>query len=480
MADFGSWAPDLPEFGTVTDDTGRPRATNHLTIARNVYPGHIGYEPLRELTPVSAALAYTWRGGGAFDDLTGSYALVAGTNSGLYAYISGAWVSKHATSTTGKWFFVQFGDNIIGVNGSAPVKYTMSTATGAALGGSPPDASMIAVVRDFVFTAGDSSELQTVSWSAVNNAEGWTPGTDQSDQQVIPDGGDITGLAGGEYGLVFQRSAISVFEYVGVPLVFTRRKVSDSIGCITHGSIAQAGKMVFFLSNRGFYLFNDGELIPIGEGKVDRTFFNSYSVLTIESQMTAAIEPNLKLVMWAMPDRLWVYNWGTDKWSDVSDSGIVAVTTGRTGYLTLADLESSYPSGVDTVPYGTDDPLFSGGDPTLFVVKSDKKLHAFGGADLLPANLRMAKIEPYPGLDAHVRSVRVAGDCGDGVTVHVDHAPRLNDSMSRISTSDLRANGDMPVLARGRFLQPEIATTADTDWNYINGLDIEGVAGGRL
>lgn len=477
MAEFASWAPDLPDFGA-KDQNGRP--INHLVTARNVYPGQLGYEPLRSLVPVAAALPYEWRGGGAFDDLTGGFSLVAGTNEGLYSYGTGAWSLEQATSTTGKWFFVQFGDNIIGVNGAKPVKYTMSSGTGGMLGGTPPDASMAAIVRDFVFTAGDPASMAKVTWSAINNAEGWTIGTDQCDEQIIPDGGDITGLAGGEYGVVFQRSAINVFDYVGVPLIFTRRKVSEAIGCVTHGSIAQAGKMIFFLSNRGFYLFNDGELIPIGEGKVDRTFFNTYSILSIGANMTAAIEPNLKIVMWAMPGRIWVYNWASDKWSEISVSGIKAVTTGRTGYITLDELALLYPGGTDTVPYGTDDPLFSGGDPSLFVVRSDATLNAFGGAELLPAVLRMAKIEPFTGLDAHVRNVRPLGDVGEGVTVHVDAAARLSDPLTRVSTSDLRPNGDMPVLARGRFLQPEIVTTADMDWRYLLGLDIEGTAGGRL
>jgi hypothetical protein len=469
MASFGSWTPDLPDYGH-----------DGLVIARNVYPGQLGYEPLRSLVPVTTALPLLWRGGGAFDDMTGGFALLAGTNEGLYAYGTGAWAEAYATTTTQKWFFVQFGDTVIGVNGGAPVKYTMSTGTGAALGGSPPDAAMAAIVKDFVFVAGDPSARSTVTWSAVNNSEGWTIGSDQCDDQLIPDGGDITGLAGGEYGVVFQRSAINVFEYVGVPTLFNRRKVSESIGCLTHGSIAQAGKMVFFLSNRGFYLFNDGELIPIGEGKVDRTFFGTYSVLEIEANMTAAIEPNLKLVMWAMQDRIWVYNWAADKWSEISQSGVKAITTGRTGYVTLDQLALLYPGGTDTVPYGTDDPLFSGGDPSLFVVTSDLMLNAFGGSSLLPANLRMAKFEPFTGLDAHVRNVRPLGDVGPGVTVHMDCAARLNDAMTRVSTNDLRPNGDMPVLARGRFLQPEIVTTAGMDWKYIVGLDIEGTAGGRL
>lgn len=471
MAQLGSWMPDLP-----------PHGHEGLVVARNVFPGPLGYEPFQSLSAITAAMAEDWRGGGAFDDLTGGNVLVSGGDSGLYAYISGAWVSKHSASPSAgaKWFFNQFGDLVIGTHGGAPVKYTMSTATGAALGGTPPNASMSAIVRDFVFLAGDPAAGSTVTWSAVNNAEGWTVGTGQCDEQLIPDGGDITGLAGGEYGLVFQRNAISVFEFVGSPLIFTRRKVSDTIGCVTHGSVAQAGKMVFFLSSRGFYMFNDGELTPIGKDKVDRTFFGTYSTVSIEGDLRAAIDPNLNLVIWSMPDRLWIYNWGADKWSEVTQSGIVAVTTGRTGSLTLADLAALYPSGNDTVPYGTDDPIFAGNDPTLYIVKNDDKLHAFGGSSKLAATLQMARMEPFQGQDSHVWAVRPVGDVTSGLTVNMDGFVRLGDSATRTTSADIRANGDVPVLCRGRYIQPELNFSTSAEWSFIQGLEVQGAPGGSL
>lgn len=469
MPDFGAWLPDQPDFGH-----------DGLVVARNTFAGTLGYEPFRSLSSVTAALSDPWRGGGAFDDLAGGSALVAGTDGGLEAYISGAWVSKKAGVYSGQWQFAQFGDHIIGTNGSAPVKYDMAGAAGADLGGSPPDARMVAIVRDFVFLAGDPADRNTVSWSAVNNMEGWTVGTNQSDQQTIPDGGEITGLAGGEYGLVFQKSAINIFEYVGTPLIFTRRKISETIGSVAPGGLAQAGKMVFFYSNRGFFLFNDGELTPIGREKVDRAFASTYTILEIESDLRVAIEPNLNLVMWSMPGRLWIYNWSSDRWSEVTESQIIGVTTGRTGYVTLDDLGAIYPGGNDTAPMGTDDPAFSGGDPMLMIACQDGTLKAFGGSDLLPCTLRTAKMEPVQGLDFHLRNVRPVGDVGTGVVVNIDTASRLSDTQQRATTTDLRSNGDMPLLARGRFIQAEIVTAADTSWTYLQGIDFEGTAGGRL
>lgn len=471
MADFGTWAPDLPEHGH-----------DGLVIARNVYAGAIGYEPLRSLTQITGDnTAGTWLGGGAFDESDGTIHLIAGTTSGLEKYASGTWSTIHSDTYTSKFSFVQFGDNVVGVADSdaPPVVYDMAAGTAANLTGSPPNASMAAIVRDFLFLAGKSTDQQTVYWSAINNITGWTVGTDQCDIQPIPDGGPITGLAGGEYGLVFQQSAISVFEYVGVPLIFTRRKVSDAIGALTHGGIVQAGKLVFFLSNRGFYMFNDGQLTPIGANKVDRSFFAQYTNVEIKTGLRAAIEPNLNLVIWSMPGRLWIYNWGVDKWSEVTDTDIVGVTTGRTGYLTLDNLQSIY-GGVDNITQGTDDPLWTGGDPMLLIVKKDNIHYAFGGTGLLPATLRGTKMELFPGLDAHAWNVRINGSVASGAIVTLDCSARLADAQTSFATTELRNNGDYPLIARGRFMQPDIAINDVGSWSYIQGIDIEARPGGRL
>lgn len=478
MPEFGSWTPDLPDF-TLID----PQApVVNLVTARNVYSGPMGYEPFRALAAITQnATNGTWLGGGAFEQSDGTLHFVAGTTSGLEVYSGGSWTVKHSDSYASKWSFIQFGDTVIGTADAdmKPVAYSMAAGTAAELTTSPPNASMSAVVRDQVFLAGKSDAQGTVYWSAINDCTGWTAGTNQSDNQQIPDGGPITGLAGGEYGLVFQQSAISIFEYVGTPLIYTRRKVSDAIGALTHHGIVQAGALVFFLSNRGFYMFNDGGLTPIGKDKIDRTFFAQYTISDIQLYLRAQIEPNLNLVIWSMPGRLWIYNWGADRWSEVTDDSILAVTAGRTGYLTLDDIQSLY-GGTDSTPGGTDDPVWQGGDPMLLVVKSDDIHYAFGGTGNLAATLRATKFELFPGNDTHAWNARIVGSVASGATVSIDCSARLSDSQTTFSSIDLRANGDYPMIARGRFMQPEIAITTDGVWSYIQGIDIEGRAGGRL
>src|SRR3546814_4044450 len=100
-----------------------------LVVARNVFPSALGYEPVKDYSSITTALASTWKGGMTFIGVDGSVALLAGTDAGLYRFASGAWTLKHSGSYTNAWQFAQFGDMAIGVNGAVPVKYTDRKST---------------------------------------------------------------------------------------------------------------------------------------------------------------------------------------------------------------------------------------------------------------------------------------------------------------------------------------------------------------
>lgn len=473
---LGSWAPDLPEYGH-----------GELVTARNCYSTAIGYAPVRSLSSVTAAASEAITGAAAFTAYDGTKVLLAGTNAALYTLTSSAATSKATGTWVKPWYFAQFGNFAIGVNGSTPKKYTITTGLAADLGGTPPSASMVAIVRDQVFLAGDPAAGGTVTWSALNDAEGWTIGTNQCDNQQIPDGGLITGLAGGEYGLVFQSSGIHIFEYVGTPYIYTRRKISDGIGAICQGAISQSGKRVFFLDRSGFYQLLDGQISPIGKREtptgvvelVDRTFFETYSMAQIQAQCRATVDPTRQLAVWSMPDRIWVYNWGTGKWSDIYSPGIVGVAQGQTNEVTLEDIAALYPS-IEDVPVSFDDPLWRGGDPMLMVAMDDFKLASFGGSDNMEALFRFPKIESFKGRGAYVRNSRIDTDAVSGVTLQMDASATLGAAQTSTVSTDIRANGDMPIRCHGRYIQPQITVASGTEWRFIEALSVEATPGGVL
>lgn len=463
---FGSWSPDLPEWGH-----------EGLVQARNVFPSAAGYRPFKGLSAATGDLGSTWQGGFAGEH-NGTSCMLGATSAKLRSHSSGAWSDEYTVATTGPWFFSQFGDNVICTHGGAPLKFTITTSTAALLGGTPPSAAFSGIVRDFVFLAGDASAANRVTWSAINNSEGWTSGTDQSDDQELPDGGPVTGIAGGDYGLIFQRSQIWVAEYVGTPLIFTFRKVKDDLGAVTHGSIAKAGSRVFFLSRRGFCMMVDFAETMIGENRVDETFASLYTSSDLESSMRCSVDPKRSVVTWSMPDRLWHYNWDTDQWSDTVISGLIGITTGMTASLTLEDLAVPFPSLEDVTP-SMDDASFRGGDPLLMLFKSDNIGYTFESGDNLEATIQGARNEVLPGQNAYIRSAYISGDLASA-TLHLDCSRTIAGSQTRKTSTDLRNNGSISIRAEGRFVQPTIVLGSATDWSFVQGLDLEASPGGRL
>jgi hypothetical protein len=467
---FPKLALDLPDY---TD--GSP---SHLVLAKNVYPASPAgnYKPFKGLSAATASIGAAWKGGGAFE-YNGTSIMLGATAAKLRSHASGSWSDEHSVATTQPWYFIQFGDYVIGLNGGAPVNYQISAGTAANLSGSPPSASFGAIVKDFVMLAGNGSAAQTVYWSDINNAEVWSGGL--SDSQVIPDGGPIKGIAGGEYGIVFQAEQYSLFEFTTDPrIVFTRRTIKG-LGALTHGSIGQAGARVFFLSRRGFYMFLGGQEVPIGKDAVDQAFLSTYTISDIEASMRCTVDPDRSLVIWSMPDRLWIYNWDEQSWSFVDISGLVGIAAGLTASATLDDIAVIFPSIEDVTPV-LDDAYWRGGDPLLLIFKTDFIGYTFSSGSNLEATFKFCKLEPVKGKTSHIHNSRPDTDAVSGVTVSIETSFRLGDAPTSVVSADLRDSGDVPIRATGQYVQPQVTLAAGTTWTHAQGLKLEGSPGGRL
>lgn len=461
------WLPDIAE----NDFEG-------LVKASGVYPIANGYRPIGSLDAVTTALA-GFAGGAAFIGSDGTSALLAGNAAGLSRWTGTAWASAFAVANTGTWQFAQFGDTAIGVYGGAPVAYGLVSGLGAALGGTPPNARYVVTAGNFVVLAGRDTANATVYWSGFNNAAQWTAGTNQSDNQPLPDGGKITGLAGNEsYFLTFQRDAINRFTYIGVPGIFQRDKISTGVGCIAAGSIAQAGSQTFFLSERGFMMTDGQTVTPIGSEAVDQTFLNAYQRSELVN-LTATVDPRRYLYIVTMPGapgRKWMFQWALQRWSDAT-LDIKAVFQAFTSNISLDALDALYPGGLDTIPVSLDSALFQGGEPRLYGVTAAGVVSTFTGPNL-------AATFEWPHKDigqrARIFTTRPITDATNGLTVTIDAKARLGDAERSSSGGLIRASGHVPVRCNGRYTKAKVDIAAATDWSYFQGLEIEfGAGGGR-
>ena len=149
---FGEWRPDI----ALIDN-------QYAAIAENVYPGPNSYLPFPGLAPITAAQLPGCIGLTFARTLTGAYLIFAGTATKLYRWSGSAWVDVSRTvggaynvAAGDRWTWAQFGQNLVAVQiGDAPQTINVDTGTNFAnLGGSPPKATSVCVIGDFLVLAG--------------------------------------------------------------------------------------------------------------------------------------------------------------------------------------------------------------------------------------------------------------------------------------------------------------------------------------
>jgi len=283
---FGEWLPD------------QPGVMGGVTEAKNCYPVTNGYAPIKSEADYSsdADTDLITVFAGKYDSVT---TLFAASDSKVYKFDSSNF-SLTALNTTGysaveAWDITQFGSKMIlanGINKLQSVTLNVIPQPIGDLSASAPVAKYVTVVRDFVVAANDGTSTSKVYWSDINDETDWTPAaTSQSDFQVLPDGGDITGLAGGEYGLIFLERAIYRMSYTGSPFFFQFDAISRTLGCISNGSITQYGNLTYFLADDGFYVCDGQSTRSIGAEKVNRWFFSNVIPGEIATGMSSTVDP---------------------------------------------------------------------------------------------------------------------------------------------------------------------------------------------
>lgn len=455
-----------------------PDRAESVFQVQNAWPTPEGYRPVLSPSAITTALV-GFSGGAAFIGSDGAASLLSGNVAGLHRYSSGTW-SQLIAAPGDAWRFDQFGDRVIAVNGSSPIGYDLIAGTAGALAGDPPASSLVATVRQQLFLAGDPNANNVVAISGYNDSEEWEAGKDQCLYVPFPSGGRITGLAGGETGLIFQERSIKRAIYVGTPVVWQFDEISRDVGCMAPGSIAQAGQMVFFLSEQGFKVTDRNGVSAIGAEKIDRTFFSTYQRSDIVNRITAAVDPRTTTVTWAMPGNpgmLWAYNWTLERWSTIKVPNL-GVFSGFTANVSLEGVDGLYPGGIDSVPYSLDAPIFAGGNPLFLVAGWTGLIGPLAGANL-EARFAVRPIELEPGYRSRVSGVRAVSDATTG-TVTLDARARAGDPENKRVSGTIRDNGRVAIRANGRHVGAEYVLPAGAAWTYAHGLEMNyEVAGVR-
>lgn len=465
---FGEYAPDVPALGNLG-----------ATVAKNVTPQVVGYGKFSRLTAYSSALTAYCRGAFTAVDSDGSIRSFAGDETKLYTlsattFSDASKVGGYTSASDSYWEFAQFGDNVIASNfDEAPQTMALTGTTFADLTGTPPMFRHIGIVRDFMvvgntFDAVDGSVPYRIRWPGIGTTTSWTvSATTQADYQDLQgNGGWVQSIVGGrEIGHVFQERAIWQMRYVGSPVVFDIVQIEDARGAFAPRSTISVGGIIFYLADDGFYMLSGGQSVPIGAGKVDKTFLSELNEDYLH-RITAAAIPNDKIIIWSYPgsgsvdgtpDKCLLYNWVSKKWCFAQFDHELLYRAQSVG-ITLEGLDAISGS-IDSLPFSLDSKVWMGGKLQLAAFDTDHKQSFFTGT-ALDATLETGEVQIIQGKRAEVSEVVPLVDGGTH-TVQVGTRETQVASCTFGSVSTENASGICPVRSNGRYHRFRVNNTGD-------------------
>lgn len=475
---FGEYRPDISGF-----------RTDYSQTATNVVPRGDGYGPFRAFEALTDALPDACRGFFVARDDDGSVHVFAGTETKLYKLnntdFSWSDVSKsggYSLPSGDNWQFAKFNRYVVAVMQNAvPQAYELGASSAFDnLSGSPPQARYVAVVNRILVLTGLLSYPNRIQWSDLNNITNWTTG--QADAQDFPDGGVTRGVAGGEYGVVFQDTMIRRLTYVGPPLVFSIDRVEQDVGLAAPYSLVCSGNQLFFYSAMGFRRMIGGQPSePIGKERIDREFRDDWDA-SAPRLLIGASDPTASRVYWAYKslsgesglfNKILCYDWALDRWTRTSVSGEYIGSFSQPS-LTLENLDSIAPS-IEDIPVSLDD-FVSAITSRLSSINTAHTLGVHTGS-ALEATVETGEIAAENGRRIFVRGFRPITDASDCLG-SIMSRDSLQADASQSSENSIDARGFIPARVDARYARLRLRIPAGSSWTFASGADVDIAQGG--
>lgn len=476
------------------------------SVAQNVAPRADGYGPIASPVAITDALPDVCRGAVAVTSpLFGTPIFFAGTGSRLYRSNGvGGWTDvsnpsrSYAMPADDSWSFALYGSLLVAVHlGAPPQAIDVDSGRafrdlGADSGFPPPRARHVAVVREYLVLGGLASDRNAVQWSDIGNPEAWPLGIangHDGDIQIFPDGGSVTAVVGGEFGLVLQERAVRRLDVSGGAGVLSFSLLEENRGCVSPSAAVRAGPRVFFVDRDGFHAFPYSGSVsdPIGAEQVNRFFLSRVDPNRIGA--TVAIRDatgsrilfayRLKDAPASDPSLLGealLFDWLLKRWT-----GPITVTL-RAGLAAATPAVSidAIPGSVDDADQPSfDDPRYAGGVPALGFITADNRLALLTGPPL-EARIETADIMPFRPDRAFVRGVRLDTDADDWrVAVGGRETLRVSDPVIYKPETRPTVERYAPCRVSARTHRARIRIPAGEDWTYATGVEPDATREGR-
>ena len=486
---LGEWTPD------------RPDRKNAAMEAQGVISIAGDYAPLKDLSRYGsqAATTGTCLGFKGVYNSSADGAIFMGDSTKLYTLASrvATNVSKvggYSVATEAWWQFEQFGSYVVAVAPStAPQVYQMGVSSAFAdLSGSPPQASCIATVNDFLMMGKDF----TVHWSAFNDITSWTPSaTTQAGNQLLNQSqGKIQCIVGaGEYAAIFQERAIRRAIYVGPPVKFDfgQDSVETARGCVSPFAAVKFGRLIYYASDDGFYAFDGSGSTPIGAGKVDDYYARNLNY-GYRHRICAAVDSVNKLIVFGIPSgtstnisEILIYSLGDGRWTHdyvslehMSAMPVEALTVDNFDLFEPSDSLDS--PNLDAI--NIDSSVFDEKRRLLAGVSSTGHLlGTFTGANRA-AIVDTGEFETTPGRRALITELWPVGDFQQAsISASVGYRRALpGASVQFTGATSMNRVGFCPQRIDARYVRARLRVAAGATWRRLEGVHATAEAtGGR-
>lgn len=304
------WSPDIAPDWSVNPGV--------LTTVSNLYPtkrntlkayncsGGVGNwtgDPVMDPVVVGTPLA-----GRVLRDPSGTAKTIVGTTKRLYKNNVNLWTDISLGgadyTTASDWHFAAWGTSWFAVSKANNPQVSVSGATFADLGGTPPKAKLVCVQKDFVLLAdcNDGTDLgDQVCWSGIGNSTSWTTGannlaTQAGNARLRDTPGAIAALEPlGADVIAYKADSIYRGVYTGrSPYFWEWQCISYNVGCGSPHGVATVGDAHYFQHATGIYRLSGGglELLNNNASRYLRT--NSYDFTSMHSGW----DEHEKLIVW--------------------------------------------------------------------------------------------------------------------------------------------------------------------------------------
>uniref|UniRef100_UPI0035CFE4B4 hypothetical protein n=1 Tax=Bartonella sp. CL74QHWL TaxID=3243541 RepID=UPI0035CFE4B4 len=453
----------------------------------NVLPADGGYIPMPSAMVVSNPLEEKPLGSIAFRSGNGVKIIVGGKQK-LYSYdsqtkgwkdISQSGVTYQANEEN-KWSFALFKNMVIAVNKNdkPQVFKVLSSEQFEDLEGNPPKAGLVKIWGPFVCLMQLTDNPNRIHWSGEGDETLWETQYNVSGYMDFQDGEYVQGATETTNPLIFLRSAIYAGSLtLGSKSPFAFQKIQDKRGARSAASIACRGSDAFFASDGGFYQISaDGQLLPIGFEKVDRTVFKIFDKFALD-EMQGVIDPIDNRIYWSLKrgnneQTTFVYDWGLQKWSTLQGKPFTFFPVFTTGY-TLEQLDE-ISINLEALPASLDSPRWQSGAPMLGAFDDNNRLVMFTGAPM-EATVVSQEMGAPDGSFNFITKMFAEVDTTEGLLSIGER--RLRNHQTPITWHQERAcsyvTGAYHGRSRNRYHRFKLRIPEGVHWNQITGFNVD-------